>query len=268
MTTPETLREQCRELGLIDLHRRFDTLSATELATLARLVGWEHEDLQRRGLQRRLGKAKLGRFKSVADFDWKWPRKIDRDLVDELLDLRFLDEHANAVVLGPNGTGKTTLAKNVAHAALCAGHSVRFVTAADMLADLAAHDGPSVLARRLRMYVQPRLLCIDELGYLSYGNRYADLLFEVISRRNETKSTLVTTNKPFSAWGEVFPNAASVVTLVDRLLHRCDIVDIDADSYRAKEALERKAARAAARLGPRPPKQPRKTAAPSGGSPT
>ena len=259
MTDLDSLREQCRELGLIDLHRRFDTLSKDELATLTRLVGWEHEDLHRRGLQRRLGKAKLGRFKPIADFDWKWPRRIDREVIDELLTLGFLDEPANVVVKGPNGTGKTTLAKNVAHAALCAGHSVRFVTAADMLADLAAHDGPSVLARRLRMYVQPRLLCIDELGYLSYGNRYADLLFEVVSRRNETKSTLVTTNKPFSAWGEVFPNAASVVTLVDRLLHRCDIIDIDADSYRAKEALERKAARAAARS----PKAPRKAPAPA-----
>jgi DNA replication protein DnaC len=257
----DTLRAQCRELGLLGLHKRIDTLDDEELAVLARLVASEHEDRQRRGLERRTGKARLGRFKPMADFDYSWPRRIDREAIDDALGLGFIDEPANIVIHGPNGTGKTTLAKNIAHHALLAGHSVRFVTAADMLADLAAHDGPTVLARRLRTYVQPRLLCIDELGYLSYGNRYADLLFEVVSRRHESKPTLVTTNKPFSAWGDVFPNAACVVTLVDRLIHRCDVIDIDADSYRAKEALERKARAAAARSR----KTPRKNAAPHPG---
>ena len=110
-----------------------------------------------------------------------------------------------------------------------------------MLNDLTSHDGASGLERRLRHYVQAKLLCVDELGYLSYGNRHADLLFEVVSRRYEAeKSICVTTNKPFAEWNEIFPNAACVVTLVDRLVHRADIVQVIADSYRLKEAQERK----------------------------
>ncbi len=180
----------------------------------------------------------------MADFDWKWPRQIARRSIEELLALDFITEPANAVLLGPNGTGKTMIAKNLAHQALLRGFTVRFTTASDMLHDLAAQNTDVSLARRLRRYTTPQLLVIDEVGYLSYDARYADLLFEVVTRRYEQRATVVSTNKVFAEWTDVFPNAACVVTLVDRLVHRAEIITIEGDSYRLKEAKERAANKA------------------------
>jgi DNA replication protein DnaC len=247
-TTRDQLAERARRLSFFGLADNLETLKAAELTFVERLVGWEEEERQRRSLQRRLRNARLGDFKQMADFDWTWPKRCDRELVEELLTLHFVTEGANAVFLGPNGVGKSTIAKNVAYQALLAGHTVRFVTASQMLNELAAQDGAAALQRRLTHYARPRLLCIDELGYLSYGNRHADLLFEVISRRyEEHRSTIITTNKPFAEWADVFPNAGCVVTLVDRLMHKADVVQVEGDSYRLKEAKERSAKKKAAR---------------------
>jgi DNA replication protein DnaC len=163
--------------------------------------------------------------------------------------LDFLKDAANAVLVGPNGVGKTTLARNLAHQALVHGHTVLFTNAGQMLGDLAALDSDSALRRRIRHYAAPALLLIDEVGYLSYSNRHADLLFELISRRYEQKSTVVTTNRPFAEWHEVFPNAACVVSMVDRLMHNAEIVVIEGESYRIKEARERAEQRARQRRG-------------------
>ena len=124
------------------------------------------------------------------------------------------------------------------------GHTVLFTSAGQLLGDLAALDSDSALRRRLRHYARPDLLAIDEVGYLSYSNRHADLLFELVSRRYENKSTMITTNRPFAEWRHVFPNAACVVSLVDRLVHNAEILAIDGDSYRLKEAQERSEQRA------------------------
>jgi DNA replication protein DnaC len=175
----------------------------------------------------------------MADFEWTWPRKIDRELVEDLFRLEFLEEGANVVLVGPNGAGKTMIAQNLAHQAVLRGFTVRFTLASGMLNDLVAQDGAGALARRLRRYLHPALLLVDEVGYLSYDTRHADLLFDIVNRRQPGKCTVVTTNKPFTEWNEVFPNSTSVVALVDRLVHRCEIVEIDADSYRLKEASER-----------------------------
>jgi DNA replication protein DnaC len=139
--------------------------------------------------------------------------------------------------------GKTTVAKNIAYQAIIQGHTVLFTTAGQMLNELAAQDGASALRRRLKRYAQPQLLLIDEVGYLSYSDRHADLLFEIISRRYEEKSTLITTNRPFAEWGELFPNAACVVSLIDRLVHNAEIIPFEGESYRLKEAKERAAER-------------------------
>ncbi len=107
-----------------------------------------------------------------------------------------------------------------------------------MLNDLAAQDGDNALRSRIKHYAQPQILIIDEVGYLSYSNRHADLLFEIIARRYEIKPTVVTSNKPFSEWNEIFPNASCVVSLIDRLVHHSEIMSIEAESFRLKEAKE------------------------------
>ena len=163
--------------------------------------------------------------------------------------LDFIKDAANAVFVGGNGLGKSTLARNLAHQALIQGHTVLFTTAGQLLGELASLDNDATLRRRLRYYIAPTVLCIDEIGYLSYSNRHADLLFELISRRYEQKSTIVTTNRSFRDWGEVFPNAACVVSMVDRLMHRAEVVSIEGESYRAKEAAERAAKKAKQRRG-------------------
>lgn len=236
------LRARAHALDLHGLVLHFDEVADEPW------VGWlieiEEAERGRRSLERRLRTAKLGRYKPLSDFDWSWPTKLNRPHIEELLTLKFIDEGANVVFVGPNGVGKTMLSKNLAHRALLHGHSVLFTTASAMLNALAAEDSASALERRLRRLCRPRVLCIDEVGYLSYGNRHADLLFEVITRRYELgRPVVVTTNKAFREWNEVFPNATCVVTLVDRLVHRSEVVQIEGDSFRLKEAQERKKAR-------------------------
>jgi DNA replication protein DnaC len=244
-TKPHELLDRARRLGLWGLVAHLEELSGEEWP--ARLIGYEEEERQRRGLERRLKSARLGRFKLMCDFDWQWPKKIDREHVEEIFGFEFLQEAANVVLVGPNGVGKSMIAKNLAHQAVLRGHSVRFTTASELLNDLAAQESGTTLSRRLRRYFQPTLLVVDEIGYLASSNRHADLLFEVVTRRYEHKSTVLTTNKPFKQWNEVFPSSACVVTLVDRIVHRAEIVTIDGESYRLKEARERAKEKARAR---------------------
>jgi len=233
----EQLRERAAALRFYGVLAHWSEVATADW--LAPLVQWEEDERARRSLERRLTDARIGRFKPLADFDWAWPKRCDRGSVEALMALTFIAEAANVVLVGNNGVGKSMLARNVAHQALICGHTVRFTTAGELLGDLAALDSDAALRRRLRHYAAPDLLVIDEIGYLSYSNRHADLLFELVSRRYETKSTLVTTNKSFTEWSAVFPNAACVVSLVDRLVHHSEVIVIEGESYRLKEAKER-----------------------------
>jgi DNA replication protein DnaC len=242
----DELKQRLRRLALYGLLAHAEELAGEPW--LARLLEIEESERLHRSFKRRLDNARLGTFKPMADFDYGWPKELDRALLDELFTFGFLEQSANVVIVGPNGLGKSMIAKNLLHQAVLRGYTARFTAASDMLHDLAAQDSSTALARRLRRYTAPSLLCVDEVGYLAYDTRYADLLFEVITRRYQLRRPLVlTTNKAFGAWNEVFPNATCVVALVDRLVHRSEILPIDGDSYRLKEAKERAARRAGER---------------------
>jgi DNA replication protein DnaC len=197
----------------------------------------DHERAQR-SLERRLARSRIGRFKAIADFDWAWPSKIDRDAVESALRLDFLKENRNVVLVAPQGLGKTMIAQNIAHEAVLKGHSVLFLTAAQLLLDLAGKDSARALDARFRYYSGASLVVVDELGYLSYDNRNADLLFQVVSRRYEKRSLVLTTNLAFSAWPTIFPNATCATALIDRVIHHAEVIAIEGESYRLREAAE------------------------------
>jgi DNA replication protein DnaC len=235
--TTDLLRQRAKALGLYGLLAHWAEIDET--SWLPTLVQWEEEEQIRRSLERRLKNARLGRFKAIDQFDWNWPTRCDRGAIEAVLTLDFMQEAANVILIGPNGIGKTMIAKNIAHQALIAGHTVLCAGAGQLLGDLTATESDPALRRRLRQYSAPDLLVVDEIGYLSYANRHADLLFELLNRRYEKKSTIITTNKPFSQWQEVFPSAGCIVSLADRLVHRSEVIAIEGKSYRLKEAEER-----------------------------
>lgn len=249
MTThSETLLKRVRSLKLHGLVSHWRECAQADW--VESLVGWEEQERTRRSLERRARAAHIGNFKSLADFDWQWPEQCDQALIAELMNLAFIENATNVILVGASGLGKTTIAQNLAHQAVLNGHTVLFTTAGQLLGELSALDSDSALRRRLKHYASPDVLVVDEIGYLSYSNRHADLLFELINRRHEKKSTIITTNKSFAEWSEVFPNAACVVALIDRLIHHAEIISIQGKSYRHKEASERSAAKKSRRAKP------------------
>jgi DNA replication protein DnaC len=237
------IQKQLKSLNLLHLSENLDDIMAlatkkrmTHVQLLEHIVRLEQDDRARRGLLRRTRRARLGRFKAMADFDWNWPTKIDRPAVESALRLDFVSGARNIALVASQGLGKTMIAQNIAHQAVLAGHTVLFVTAAQMLLDLAAQDSARALDRRLKHYARVGCLIVDELGYLSYDSRNADLLYQALSLRYEKKSLVLTTNLAFSAWPTIFPSATSATALIDRIVHHADVIKIDGESYRRREA--------------------------------
>ena len=229
--------------GLNDLVARASTGRWSPRQLLEEVARSETQDLARRSLERRLAQARLGRFKPITDFEWNWPKKIDRPLIERALTLDFLRQARNCVLIGSHGLGKTMMAKNMAHAAILAGYTVLFRTVSDLLGDL-DRDSPDVRRRKFRFYARPTLLVLDEVGYLAYDAHAADLLFEIVNHRYERNSIVLTTNKAFKEWNTVFPNATCIAALLDRLTHHADVTLIEGDSYRMRESqLETEAAK-------------------------
>jgi DNA replication protein DnaC len=247
--TSNSLSTQLRQIGLCAVPAQLNDFIAQATKSrwsahqiLEQVVQTEASERSRRSLERRLRLSGIKTFKPIADFDWSWPLKIERDIVERALTLDFLGEARNLVLVGPNGLGKTMIAQNICHAAVLAGHSVLFRSAPVLLEDL-HRQSPEGRRRKLRTYANVGLLCIDEVGYLSFDDKAADLLYEVVNRRYERKPVILTTNRPFKEWNEVFPNATCIVTLLDRLLHHADVTAVEGNSYRVRASELETAAR-------------------------
>jgi len=183
-----TLARQLKELGLTETGNELDDILAlaqkkrwSGVQLLEHVAHVEANAKARRSLERRLSRSKIGRFRPMENFDWEWPDEIDRDLVETSLQLDFINQARNVILVAPQGLGKTMIAKNIAHRAIGAGHTVSFVSASQLLLDLGSRDSARALDQRLKHYAKQGLLVIDEVGYLAYDARSADLLFQIIT---------------------------------------------------------------------------------------
>lgn len=171
-------------------------------------------------------------------YDFDYPEHIDRDLVARAATLDFLREKTNCVFVGPSGVGKTHLANALGQLACLRGYRVRFVVAADLVNDLVAGQARNTLTRRLASWAAYDLLLIDELGYLAFDARGADLLYQVFNKRYQRASTIVTTNLAFKDWGKLFHNTAAASAIADRLVHKGLLVRIKGKSKRSEQDLD------------------------------
>ena len=203
---------------------------------IARLAELELVEKARRGTERRVRQARLGRYKHMSEYDWSWAKGTDRKKIEEVLTGKFINQQRNIILAGAQGLGKTMLAKNIGYEAVLKGKNVLFTTTSDMVMSLKAQDNQADLSRALKKYVNPDLLILDELGYLSYDCQAADLVFEVINRRYENGSIVITTNLAFKDWNTVFPGAACLTAMIDRLTHHVDVIKMEGKSYRLRES--------------------------------
>jgi len=206
---------------------------------LGELVATEAAQRKDRATQRRIRMARFPQIKTLEQFKWNWPKKINKMQVENLFRLDFIKQKSNVVLLGGVGLGKTHLATALGYQACLKGYTVFFTTAVDAINSLIAAQTTGRLKQELKKYQKPSVLCIDELGYLPIDKTGADLLFQVISKRYEAGSIIITSNRTFKDWPKIFNNDATLTSaLLDRFLHHADTVVIEGKSYRMKDAVE------------------------------
>ena len=222
-----------------------------QMAKQAAKSNWSHEDYlekladgeaalrKDRSTQRRINQARFPVVKTLDAFDWTWPKKINRLQVQQLFRLQFIKQPANIIFLGGVGLGKTHLASALGYEACLAGYTVLFATAIDVINTLSAAQAAGRMKQELKKYTRPSLLILDELGFLPIDKAGADLLFQVISQRYEQGALVITSNRAFKDWPEIFNNDSTLTSaILDRLLHHAETVLIEGKSYRMKEKIE------------------------------
>jgi len=208
------------------------------IAFLAQLIEGEVLRRQARSVERRMRLARFPVRKTLADFNWSWPRKVNRLQIQNLFRLQFIEDNVNVVFIGGVGLGKSHLAAALGLTACEHGYSVLFASAVDVVNTLAAARTAGTLKVELRKYLRPRLLILDEIGYLPIDKVGADLLFQIISQRYERGAIVITTNRVYKKWAEIFNNDATLTSAVlDRLLHHAETVTIEGQSYRMKDRI-------------------------------
>ncbi len=182
--------------------------------------------------------SKLPHHKTLEDYDFSFQPELDPRKVKDLATLSFVEDKANVALLGPPGVGKTHIAVALAVAACRAGYSIYFTSLDDMVRHLKAAEGQGRLISKLTSYLRPAVLVVDEVGYQPLERAEANLVFQVISKRYEKGSIILTSNKSFGEWGQVFGDEVLATAILDRLLHHCEVVPINGNSYRLKNRLQ------------------------------
>ena len=242
-TSPSQLDRDLDQLRLPEIAKRYQEIlddaarkGSSMLEVLAILIGVERTARDQRALERRLREARLPLRKTLAEYNFQFPKRISKTAIVRLFDCDFIPRHGCAVLIGPTGTGKSHLLSALGYVACEKGHSVRHVRVVDMINHLTTAQINGLLGKALKSYIRPDLLLLDELGYLPIDKRGADLLFQVIAARYETGSIVLTTNRPFREWGTLFDVDNTLATaLIDRLMHHGEALVIKGESYRMKD---------------------------------
>jgi DNA replication protein DnaC len=228
------MQEHCEELAQQAAQNQW-----SHVEFLCRLIEGETAARQDRACQRRIRDARFPVLKTFEQFDFTWPTKINRLAVQNLFRLKFIQDKANAILIGGVGLGKSHLCIALGYAAAAAGFRVRFTTAVDIVNTLAAAHNAGRFVQELKKFTRPDLLVIDEVGYLPIDKHGADLLFQIISQRYECGSIVLSTNKVFKHWPSIFNNDATLTSaILDRILHHAETIVIEGKSYRMKDRIE------------------------------